>query len=632
MGNKLRAGCPCLQPKEVTLDKKYDLRDGETLGQGTFAIVYKGYNRKTKQEVAIKIIDKANSRRDLLNTEIWILQNFGNHPNIVNLYDMYETEEEVQLVMELMLGGELFDMLDENGPYGEADAAKYLKSIASGLAYLHAGNVAHRDLKPENLLLTSKGPEGVLKISDFGLAKILIDEELMKVACGTWIYCAPEVLLLKVNKTGEYCIKCDVFSVGCILFIMLGGYHPFDLDGSDDEEMMQDCILSDTWDFEDPAWANVSNTGKELMESMMKWDPAERLTVQQVLDHPWTRGKVQYGKLSESIDQDLKKTRLSLKSNRESAVAQVRRESLRRASLNSKDLPSFKDNVPLLKQPAIPEDAVLRALGPSETGGSISRPEPSGMLLDGGTGGPAPTKPYRPRGSTDGPRASQLRVMPKKHVPHAAAVVETCPKADEVALELKGAGAAFDPKANEARWEKYMKEKDQKKKPDGLAPLPEIVEEPEPAAPEANAESATADPSPSSDQDPPATDGDLKLLGTAIEEAATATKSPAASEKKAAKASKAKAKAKAGAGDVKKFDNVAEWKAKQAPKLLKEGGEESDARSESKKSTRKSTKAKPKKEKAEGSLKVPDASGETDQTGASPVTDASAVTDATTGS
>jgi len=177
MGNKLPR-C-CLKAKTPMLLRKYTLREDIVLGQGTFAIVYKGVNKKSKQEVAVKIIDKANSRRDLLNTEIWILQNFGNHPNIVNLYDMYETEDEVHLVIELMLGGELFDLLDENGPYGEADAAKYLKAIAEGLSYLHAGNVAHRDLKPENLLLTSKGPQGVLKISDFGLAKILIDEELM---------------------------------------------------------------------------------------------------------------------------------------------------------------------------------------------------------------------------------------------------------------------------------------------------------------------------------------------------------------------------------------------------------------------------------------------------------------------
>merc|ERR1719440_1131238 len=127
---------------------------------------------------------------------------------------MYETESEVQLVTELMTGGELFDLLDENGPYGEAQSAHYLHCISSGLVYLHSGKICHRDLKPENLLLSSKGPDAVLKISDFGLAKILGDDDEMTIACGTWIYCAPEVLLVRQTKEGSYDLKCDVFSVG----------------------------------------------------------------------------------------------------------------------------------------------------------------------------------------------------------------------------------------------------------------------------------------------------------------------------------------------------------------------------------------------------------------------------------
>jgi len=329
MGNNIRPAlkktCACCRSAPKTLEKKYDVPETDVLGEGTFAKVFKGTNRKTKKEVAVKIIDKANSRQDLLNTEIWILQNFGNHPNILNFYDMYETETEVQLVIEFMPGGELFDFLDENGPYGEADAAKHLQAIASGLAYLHAGNVVHRDLKPENLLLTSKGPTGVLKISDFGLAKILIDEELMKVACGTWIYCAPEVLNLKQRQSGQYDVKCDIFSIGCILFLIMGGYHPFDFDGNDDEELMQECILSDTWDFEDPAWDEVSYQAKDLIEQMLRYNPKERISAAEIAVHPWTTGRVAYGRLSQSIDKNLKKTRASLRNNKLEGAEMVRK-------------------------------------------------------------------------------------------------------------------------------------------------------------------------------------------------------------------------------------------------------------------------------------------------------------------
>lgn len=294
MGNSVKVACACCKPAPTTLVKKYDVPETNMLGQGTFAKVYKGTNRKTNEEVAVKCIDKANTRRDLLNTEIWILQNLSDHPNIVKCYDMFETEDEVQLVMEIMEGGELFDLLDEHGPYGEVEASKYFLSIVAGLAYLHKGGVVHRDLKPENLLLSKKGPAGVLKISDFGLAKILTPEDdgIMKVACGTWIYCAPEVLQLKRKKKGHYDSKCDIFSIGCILFIIMGGYHPFDYDGNDDEELMEECIIEDTWDFNDPAWKDISYMAKDLIENMLKKEPRERMSAAELRDHPWTVGKI----------------------------------------------------------------------------------------------------------------------------------------------------------------------------------------------------------------------------------------------------------------------------------------------------------------------------------------------------
>lgn len=406
MGNTIRPACGCLKSSPTTLEKKYDV-DANVLGQGTFAKVFLGTNKRTKKAVAVKVIDKASSRRDLLNTEIWILQNFGNHPNIVNFYDMYETEDEVKLVIELMHGGELFDLLDENGPYGEADAAKYLHAIASGLAYLHAGNVVHRDLKPENLLLTAKGPTGVLKISDFGLAKILIDEELMKVACGTWIYCAPEVLFLKQRRWGQYDIKCDIFSVGCILFIIMGGYHPFDFDGNDDEELMQECILSDTWDFEDPAWDNVSYQARDLIDQMLKYNPEERISAAELAVHPWTTGKCSYGRLSKNIDKDLKKTRVSLRNNKIEGAENVRKSlpSGNNAAEVAQLLAANPDQDRRQAEGQMPSPRPLsngvnpgRVQAADGTGGSRAIERPS-REVDAGTGGGAGRAPLGKRKS-----------------------------------------------------------------------------------------------------------------------------------------------------------------------------------------------------------------------------------------
>eukprot|EP00427_Karlodinium_veneficum_P054155 CAMPEP_0169416506 /NCGR_PEP_ID=MMETSP1017-20121227/63159_1 /TAXON_ID=342587 /ORGANISM="Karlodinium micrum, Strain CCMP2283" /LENGTH=164 /DNA_ID=CAMNT_0009524459 /DNA_START=33 /DNA_END=523 /DNA_ORIENTATION=+ len=137
---------------------RLEKNDSKVLGSGSYAKVYRARENKTGKVVAVKRIDKAHSRRELLDAEIMIMQRFSRHKNIVGLFGVYETEEEVQLVIEFMAGGELFDALDSNGPYTEECAARHLRDIASALEYLHGNRVAHRDLKPENLLLSSKPP------------------------------------------------------------------------------------------------------------------------------------------------------------------------------------------------------------------------------------------------------------------------------------------------------------------------------------------------------------------------------------------------------------------------------------------------------------------------------------------
>lgn len=303
-------GCVNSAPKgPPTLETDYDVVP-KKLGSGQYAEVYKATNKKTKMEVAVKKIDRAHSNEQNLRTEIDILRQFGVHRNIVELYDVYETPEELQLVIELMKGGELFDALVTNGPYEEKDATKHMKAIGGALHFLHTNNVVHRDLKPENLLLTSKNPqEAVLKIGDFGLSKIVKEDEMMKTACGTWAYCAPEVLRCRRDRkgTGGYGSQCDMYSVGVILFVILAGYHPFDPEGRNSDRKMQDLILKNQWDFNDPAWAEVSNSAKELVKKLIEPDPEKRLSAEQMLKHPWVRGSVLMGKLSNTIDKDVNK-------------------------------------------------------------------------------------------------------------------------------------------------------------------------------------------------------------------------------------------------------------------------------------------------------------------------------------
>lgn len=298
-------GCISSKPAgERTLDSVYKVHS-DPLGQGQYAKVYKAEERRTGKEVAIKKINIEHSREENLETEISILQKFGHHKHIIELFDVFRTEKELQLAMELLQGGELFDALIENGPYTEADAANHIRAVGSALHYLHTSHVVHRDLKPENLLLSAKGKGAVLKIGDFGLSKMVKEDELMKTACGTWAYCAPEVLRLRQTGTGGYDSKCDMFSVGVILFIILAGYHPFDPEGTNSDRKMQQLILSGKWDFDDPAWDEVSEKAKDLIRKLMEPNPQQRTSAAEMLTHPWVQGKVIRGHLSQTIDKDL---------------------------------------------------------------------------------------------------------------------------------------------------------------------------------------------------------------------------------------------------------------------------------------------------------------------------------------
>ena len=170
---------------------------GEELGRGSFAKVRAGRHYKTSEKVAIKIIDKnsIDVKIESLKTEVKILMNVK-HPNIVNLLDVFEDDDKLYLIMELMTGGELFDKICNDYPngYSEKQAADLARQIIEAVKYLHGKGIIHRDLKPENLLFANPEDESAqIKISDFGLAKIWSGDALARTACGSPNYVAPEV-------------------------------------------------------------------------------------------------------------------------------------------------------------------------------------------------------------------------------------------------------------------------------------------------------------------------------------------------------------------------------------------------------------------------------------------------------
>jgi len=177
------------------LEDEYEI--GSELGRGGFAVVYAGKSKKTDQAVAIKMIEKNCvdvSELQSLVREIDIMKKVD-HPNVLKLIDIFESETRVTLVTELVTGGELFYKIVERGSYSEADAAGIVKQLVTGVEYLHSKGIAHRDLKPENLLCSEgEGKDMVIKIADFGLSKMFSAGEVLKTSCGTPDYAAPEVL------------------------------------------------------------------------------------------------------------------------------------------------------------------------------------------------------------------------------------------------------------------------------------------------------------------------------------------------------------------------------------------------------------------------------------------------------
>jgi len=287
--------------------KKAYTKDPKVLGSGNFAKVYKATVREKREvetptggtetlmpgtTVAIKEIDKAKVE-DMgdIEREIEVMKKI-NHTNVIRLYEIFEESKKTNLVMELVTGGELFDEIVNRGQYTEKDAAFVMGTLCNALDYLHKLRIVHRDLKPENILLAEKpspGKEPQIKVADFGLARLISDKDMMKTACGTPGYVAPEVLKNKGYDSGAV----DLWSAGVILYILLCGFPPFY-----EEELpaLFDQILKARYDFPSPWWDQISggkgkgDGAKDLVRSCLVVDPVKRYTAAQVLAHPWIKG------------------------------------------------------------------------------------------------------------------------------------------------------------------------------------------------------------------------------------------------------------------------------------------------------------------------------------------------------
>ncbi|KAG9014943.1 hypothetical protein FRB94_007015 [Tulasnella sp. JGI-2019a] len=308
----------------------------EKMGDGAFSNVYKAIDLDSGKKVAVKVVRKyelnasqegnkhlnpnfkkrprVTERANILK-EVQIMRGID-HPSIVKLISFSESQEHYFLVLELMEGGELFHQIVKLTYFSEHLARHVILQVAKGIRYLHEERgVVHRDIKPENILferipiIPSKnqsqrpydedkedegefidgvggGGIGRVKIADFGLSKIVWDEQTMT-PCGTVGYTAPEIV-----KDERYSKSVDMWALGCVLYTLLCGFPPF---YDESINVLTEKVARGYYTFLSPWWDDISASSKDLITHLLCVDPTQRYTIDEFLAHPWcneARGQV----------------------------------------------------------------------------------------------------------------------------------------------------------------------------------------------------------------------------------------------------------------------------------------------------------------------------------------------------
>eukprot|EP00980_Cylindrotheca_fusiformis_P016948 scaffold5159_cov112-Cylindrotheca_fusiformis.AAC.2 len=267
------------ESKSRRFDQDYNL--GRELRTGSYGTVFTTRHKNTNEEYAVKIIDRTKLKlKDDMNTlrEISIMKDLSDLPNIVKLVDVYEDPETFYMVQVFAEGGDVFDRLAKRTAYTEGDARQLSKTLLETLNCMHKRKICHRDLKPENLLLKGRWDDAAILLADFGFAKY-IPEEGLKTRCGTPAFVAPEII-----KGQHYSSQVDMWSCGCLIYMIIGGYPPFQ---DESHRGLFRKIRAADFTFHKKYWSNVSVEAKELISGMMTVNPKTRLTCQQALEKAW---------------------------------------------------------------------------------------------------------------------------------------------------------------------------------------------------------------------------------------------------------------------------------------------------------------------------------------------------------
>jgi calcium-dependent protein kinase len=259
--------------------------------------VYKALHTPTNSYRSLKVIKKQyikyqDGSKEFLN-EISILSDLS-HPHILKIYEYFQDQSNFYIAGELAVGGDLFDQISKFQHYSEKKAATIMQQLLSCVSYLHSKSIVHRDIKPDNIILdTMPNGDFSIKLVNFMTANFFISEptsEVMKQKVGTPYYIAPEVLEKKYTE------KCDIWSCGVILFILLCGHPPFE--GEESWEVVE-SVKKGIFNFDRDEWTSVTIDAKNLIKKMLVKDPNKRLSAKECLKDPWI---VKHSKTIKEID------------------------------------------------------------------------------------------------------------------------------------------------------------------------------------------------------------------------------------------------------------------------------------------------------------------------------------------
>jgi len=263
-------------------DGIYDKK--EVLGEGGFAIVYRCIHKDRRLSYAVKevLIENYETAGESVDEEIDALKKLRDGPYIVRLLDVFRGPEETYLVMEQMKGGDLLARLGEKEIFSESESRRISRKLIEAVFYCHKKRIAHRDIKLENILLTDRFDDTKIKLADFGCAHPFIPgKKSLKSLCGSPQYAAPE---LYMHENG-YDERCDVWSTGVVIFVLLGGYAPFEGSGME----LPSIICEGYFSFPKIYWEEISENAQNLIRSLLVVDPDHRATLVDALDSEWLR-------------------------------------------------------------------------------------------------------------------------------------------------------------------------------------------------------------------------------------------------------------------------------------------------------------------------------------------------------